>query len=295
MPEKLRERKYNKENYKRKQIIKRRKKEKREKQAISRKYRNEIRKSIRPYFEAFRKYAGKNLLFVMKDTENMECILLQEVDLGNGRILLTLPVITEDMINEYLQSVTQQPSTESSIANLDDTAMNDLIEHYYSVRPGCSIDNEYANIMVLRECKVTGNYGNLVPLTVRPYNVNKWYSDEFSTLGGFRIYKGNKLTTFFKIDDIENYTKTFIFHDTIAMIIVYKAMMGKIKVQSAIEDLSSMSKKRFSSSLYQILATDFTELFERFKNEKAESDELNKVKVNKPNKKSKYVDVEPNT
>ena len=45
---------------------------------ISRETRKYVRKKIEPYYNAFREFKDKHLLFVLKDTENMERILLQK-------------------------------------------------------------------------------------------------------------------------------------------------------------------------------------------------------------------------
>ena len=60
---------------------KRDQKQKRKAHAISREKRNYVRRKISPYYEAFRRYNNKHLLIVLKDTENMEKILFQNIHL----------------------------------------------------------------------------------------------------------------------------------------------------------------------------------------------------------------------
>ena len=91
MSDKNRERECDKENYKKKQKKKRIIKQRRQAHAISRENRKYVRKKIEPYYNAFRQFKDKHLLFVLKDTDNMERILLQKNDIGKGIILLTLP------------------------------------------------------------------------------------------------------------------------------------------------------------------------------------------------------------
>lgn len=104
MTVKNRERKCNKEKYKRKQKRKKLMKQKRLARASSRELRNYVRSKNKPYYDAFRNFKDKHILFVIKDTDNMERILFQKNDIGRGITLLSLPVINEDMIEEYLSN-----------------------------------------------------------------------------------------------------------------------------------------------------------------------------------------------
>lgn len=273
MSDKHRERKYNKENYKKKQKKKRVIKQKRQAQMISRETRKYVRKKIEPYYDSFREFKDKHLLFVLKDTENMERILLQKNDIGNGIILLALPVINEDMINQYLSSIPSEESNESCLATLSNVALNGLINYYYSVSSEEIKDCPEGNMMFFRNCQVVGCQDNLVALNVRPYDLNTWYNSETTTINGVKVYKGNKLKTFFKID--ENLGKTYIFHDTIMEILLYKAMMGKIEYQDLLSDHQMLAKKgnRFKD-IYALMATNEDEIHRRFKREKQEDAEL---------------------
>lgn len=273
MPDKHRERKYNKENYKKKQKKKRIIKQRKQSYMISRETRKYVRKKIEPYYNAFREFKDKHLLFVLKDTENMERILLQKNDIGNGIILLALPVINEDMINQYLSSIPSEESNESCLDTTSNVALNGLINYYYSVS---SEEIKYcpeANMMIFRNCQEVGCQNNLVALNVRPYDLNTWYNSETTTINGVKVYKGNKLKTFFKID--ENLGKTYIFHDTIMEILLYKAMMGKIEYQYLLEDHQMLAKKgKQFKNLYALMVTDEDEIQRRFEREEQEDFEL---------------------
>ena len=273
MSDKNRERKCNKENYKKKQKRKRILKQKRHAQAISRETRKYVRKKIEPYYNNFRQFKDKHLLFVLKDTDNMERILLQKNDIGKGLTLLTLPVINEDMINQYVSNVPREESTQVSLTNASNEALNGLINYYYSVSSDEITDNTQANMMIFRNCRLLGSQDNLVPLNVRPYDLNTWYNSETTTINGVKVYKGNKLKTFFKID--ENLGKTYIFHDTIMEILLYKAMMGKIRYQDLLSDHQMLAKRgNLFSGLYAIMATNEDEIQQRFKREQQEDNEL---------------------
>ena len=273
MSDKNRERKCNKENYKKKQKKKKIIKQRRQAQAISRENRKYVRKKIEPYYDAFRQFKDKHLLFVLKDTDNMERILLQKNDIGKGLTLLTLPVINEDMITQYLNDVPSEEATNFSLSNDNNQALNGLINYYYSVSSDEIKDNPQANMMFFRNCKLLGTQDILVPLNVRPYNLNTWYNSETTTINGVKVYKGNKLKTFFKID--ENLGKTYIFHDTIMEILLYKAMMGKIKYEDLLSDHQMLAKKgNLFGGLYAIIATNEDEIYHRFEKEQQEDQDL---------------------
>lgn len=273
MSDKNRERKCNKENYKKKQKKKRIIKQRRQAQAISRENRKYVRKKIEPYYDAFRQFKDKHLLFVLKDTDNMERILLQKNDIGKGLTLLTLPVINEDMITQYLNDVPSEEATNFSLSNDNNQALNGLINYYYSVSSDEIKDNPQANMIFFRNCKLLGTQDSLVPLNVRPYNLNTWYNSETTTINGVKVYKGNKLKTFFKID--ENLGKTYIFHDTIMEILLYKAMMGKIKYEDLLSDHQMLAKKgNLFSGLYAIIETNEDEIYHRFEKEQQEDQDL---------------------
>lgn len=274
MTDKNRERKCNKEEYKRKQKRKKLMKQKRLARASSRELRNYVRSKIKPYYDAFRNFKDKHILFVIKDTNNMEKILFQKNDIGRGITLLSLPVINEDMIEEYLSNWQYEETSESfSISNIGNKAINGLISFYYAVTSNEIIDTP--NLIIFKNCRVIGCKDNLIPLNVRPYNLNTWYNGDATTLNGFRVYKGNKLKTFFHIT--ENLGKTYIFYDTLLEILLYRSMMGKIRYQDLLSDHQALATRKFLSGggLYEILATNEDEIKQRFSNEWKEEMELN--------------------
>lgn len=276
MPDKHRERKFNKENYKKKQKKKRIIKQRKQAHEISRENRKYVRKKIEPYYKAFREFKDKHLLFVLKDTENMERIILQKNDIGKGLVLLTLPVINEEMIDQYLSDLPSGETKDCSLANLNNSAVNGLINYYFSVNSENIKDSPETNMMIFRDCKIVGRQDNLVVLNVRPYDLNTWYNNETTTINGVKVYKGNKLKTFFKID--ENLGKTYIFHDTIMEILLYKAMMGKIKYEKLLSDHQMLATRgNLFSDLYAVMATNEDEIKRRFTREKQEDKELEEI------------------
>lgn len=266
MSDKNRERKCNKEKYKKKQKKKKKMQQERRVRAISRDLRNYVRSSIKPYYDAFRNLTDKHLLFVIKDTENMERILFQKNKIGRGITLLSLPSIDDNMIEEYLQnSRFQKKSNRFQLATLGNEAINGLTSFYFGVSSDEITD--LSNLIIFRNCKLIGHRDNLIPLNVRPYNLNTWYCNDTTTLHGYRIYKGNKLKTFFRIDG--ELGKTYVFHDTLMEILLYRSLRGKIRIQDLLSDSAELSRRQFLSmgGLYQIIATNEDEIQERFAHE----------------------------
>ncbi len=207
-----RERNKQKDKENKKKSKKKKKLKLREAQALSREKRNYIRKKIRPYYNAFRSFEDKHLLFVLKDSANMERVLLQKYDLGRGNTLLALPVINENMINEFLDAVPEAKTQSTDVVSEDNAALKSLLAYHFSVVPGEIRDIPKGNMMVCRDCIVTGLKDSLVPVNIRPYDLNTWYNEEATSIGGFRVYQGKKLKTFMKYN--EDLGKTYVYHDT---------------------------------------------------------------------------------
>ena len=110
-----------------------------------------------------------------------------------------------------------------------------------------------------------------MPLNVRPYDLNTWYSGDSTSLNGFRVYNGKKLKTFFQIND--NLGKTYVFHDTLIQILFYRSLKGKINYSELLSDHEALAKKKFFStgSFYAIMAKNEDELRQRFAKERQES------------------------
>lgn len=275
MTDKNRERKSNKEKYKQKQKKKKLIKQERQVRESSRELRNNVRNSIKPFYDAFRNFKDKHILFVIKDTDNMEKILFLKKSIGDGNILLTLPVINEEMITEYLSNFQSVEVSETSITNVNNEAIKGFVRHYYSVCSNEVLDIPQMNMILFTNCKLLESIDDLVPLNVRPYDLNTWYSGDSTSLNGFRVYNGKKLKTFFQIND--NLGKTYVFHDTLIQILLYRSLKGKINYSELLSDHEALAKKKFLSTgnFYAIMATNEAEIRERFSKEYQESRILN--------------------
>ena len=275
MTDKNRERKSNKEKYKQKQKKKKLIKQERQARESSRELRNNVRNSIKPFYDAFRNFKDKHIMFVIKDTDNMERILFLKKSIGDGNILLTLPVINEEMITEYLSNFQSVEVSETSITNVNNEAIKGFVRHYYSVCSNEVLDIPQMNMILFTNCKLLESRDDLVSLNVRPYDLNTWYSGDSTSLNGFRVYNGKKLKTFFQIND--NLGKTYVFHDTLIQILLYRSLKGKINYSELLSDHEALAKKKFLStgSFYAIMATNETEIRQRFAKEYQESMILN--------------------
>ena len=72
--------------------------------------------------------------------------------------------------------------------------------------------------------------------------------------------------------------KTYIFHDTISEILLYKSLMGKIDIEKLLADNEMLAKKKLLSQafkgLYLTIFTDDEEIERRFENEELEDNDL---------------------
>ncbi len=280
MSEKNRERNLNRDNYLKKKKQKQKQNKEKQTRAISRKNRNEVIRKVKPYLTSYINHFNKPLLFVMNDTKNMECVLLQKIDIGKGRTLLTLPVINEEMIDRYFDNIQNIEATDESLTDFKDQDILDIVKYYYSIKTNTIMRIPEANLIAFRDCEIVGN-NNLIPLNVRPYSVNTWYQRENTTMNKVKIFKGNKLKTYFKIENMEEFSNTYITLDTVIQLLMYKGKMGKVKYNELKADIMELSGK-ISISLYDIFTLDINGTLDRFKDEAKENEELNtKLKMKK--------------
>ena len=264
------------DKYLKKKSNKKKKENLKKARAISRKRRNEVRNTVRPY-NTFRNLDNKSLLFIMGDTDNMESVLLQKRDIGNNRVLLTLPTLTSEMVTDYLDENVLDDDTTQLMGDVDEQIIKDVISKQYSITVNEMIDCPSGNMFVIKDFEMDPNREDLIPINIRPYNLYTWYDRDFNSVDSARIYTGKKLHTFFKISaDVSN---VYVLQDTILKLLLYKAMMKKIDMAQLYYDVKSLSRRgNMCSSLYQIMTADFYELYRRFKNETKENEILNAQK-----------------
>lgn len=268
----------NKEEYKKRQKEKKKRTIKKAKQQQSRNYRGKIRREVKMYADSYRDLKDRHVLIVFKDTENMERILLQKHKFYNSTsLLLTLPVITEEMIENYLEveeNKDTSTSTEITLAN-DTTRISDMIKYFFGVESSDVTVDSKTPLLICRDCSLTEKKDDLFKINVRPYNVESWYSNAVvTTYMGYRVYKGERLKDFFYVKG-EKLDNIYIFQDTILELALYKGLSNKVPMDYIISDTAILSKKDAPASqeLSKLLRSLYRE--NRFINEKKENKELN--------------------
>ncbi len=195
--------------------------------AISRRKRNETRRGVRDNFYEFRFNPTSHLLFVLDEDENTETVLLQKYNMSSieGGVLLALPMLTEEMLYDYITNVAPINNDTKCLAERDDKLLRNIIRHYYSIEPGEIIKTE--KVIFVKGCKKIERNIHLIEATVQPYTGKRWFEGETTTIHGYKIHNGNRLRKFIKIawKDLD---KVYMFQDTLSEFAVYKGMQNKI-------------------------------------------------------------------
>lgn len=177
---------------------------------ISRNKRNSLRREIRENVSLHRNNEVFHVLFISKETENMEKVLFNMTALEKTGHLINLPIITQSMIDECEKKLP-----------------NELISHYFGIESDNIELIEGTNLLIVKNLTVVNNKKDLVEIIIRPYNEYTWYDNNcITTLYGERIFKGKKLKDFFVArNDIDN---VYVFQDTITEILIYRIKENKI-------------------------------------------------------------------
>lgn len=249
----------NKEKYRKRQKEKTQRTLKRAKHQQSREYRNRLRRDIKMYSNRYRDLRDRHILMVLKDTDKTERILLQKNKIDNGKsILLTLPIITEEMIETYLDVEKDRNETSDStdIANVDDTKrISDMLKYFFGVETSNITLIPRSPLLICKDCNLLSKKDDLLKVTVKPYDTLNWYRDGvFTTQRGLRVYNGTSLKDIFVINgmDLKN---TYVYQDTVMELALYKGWadkepMGKI-VSEAILCKHRKSMKRVTELAYE--------------------------------------------
>ncbi len=176
---------------------------------ISRDKRNSLKQEIKENVSLHRNNEIFHIMFISKETKNMEKILFDMYSLSNG-YLINLPIVTTQMINEC-----------------EDKTPKEIILHYFGIESNSIQLIDGTNLIIVKNFRVVNNIKNLLELIVRPYNEYTWYDNNcITTLYGKRIFKGEKLKDFFATkNDLE---RLFVFQDTITEILFYRIIENKI-------------------------------------------------------------------
>lgn len=231
---------------------------------ISRDKRNALRKEIRENVSLHRNNEVFHVLFISRETENMEKVLFNMTVLEKCGHLINLPIITQSMIDEC-----------------EEKSPNELILYYFGIKSDDIELIDGTNLLIVKNLTVVNNKKGLVEIMIRPYNEYTWYDNKcITTLYGERIFKGTKLKDFFvAVNDIES---VYVFQDTITEILIYRSKENKIDGNDFLNrymgykslGIECGNKKKYTSSagwstLHNLMASD--------------DEELNKILVNETN------------
>lgn len=237
---------------------------------ISRDKRNSLRKEIKENVSLHRNNEVFHIIFISKETKNMEKILFDMFPLSNG-YLINIPIITTQMINEC-----------------EDKTPKGAILQYFGIESDSIQLIDGTNLIIVKNFRIINNFKNLIELIVCPYNEYTWYDNNcITTLYGERIFKGQKLKDFFATrNDLE---RLFVFQDTITEILLYRIIQNKISGNEFLNsycgsfykstDIETGNKKKQNgfvgwSALYKLIAEDDERLNEILANEENEIHEL---------------------
>lgn len=148
---------------------------------ISRNYRNELRRKILENVKIHRTPNTYHLLFIEKETDNMEKVLLKFTMIDKDKHLINLPIINEEMIRKC-------------------AGMNakELIFYYFGIDAQSISVIDGTNLVIIKDFTVINNIENLTDVIIRPYNEYTWYNSNCATtLFGERIFRSKQLNKFF--------------------------------------------------------------------------------------------------
>lgn len=200
---------------------------------ISRNSRNSLRKEISDAVNT----GIYTIIFVDKETDNMEKIMFTIKPLRNGDYLLDLPTISLDNIKEYNKGHIKENNECKAITTLSEEEEKRMkyynIQHMllcmygiYSKSIGI-IEDDYNKLIIVKDFNIVHNKQNLLNLIVRPYNKYTWFHDNcLTTFHQRRVYKGSNLKDYF---DYHKYMENMLMLDeTILNILEYRNRENKI-------------------------------------------------------------------
>lgn len=258
----------NKEKYKKRQKEKTKRTLERAKQQQSREYRNRLRRDIKMYSNRYRDLRDRHILIVLKDTGKTERILLQKNKIDNGKsTLLTLPIITEEMIETYLdvEKDRNEVSNSTDIANVDDTKrIGDMIKYFFGVESSDISVDPKTPLLICKDCKLLLTKDDLCKVTVKPYDRPNWYRDGvFTTQRGLRVYNGTSLKDIFVINgmDLKN---TYVYQDTVMELALYKGWSEKEPMGRIVEDAIVFKYRKSGLGLRELTYEKMNKIFNSY-------------------------------
>lgn len=236
---------------------------------ISRDRRNSLRREIRENVSLHRNNEVLHVLFISKESENMEKVIFNMTRLEDNGHLINLPVITQTMIDECERK-----------------SLKDVILHHFGIESDNIELIEGTNLLIVKNFKVVDKKKDLAEIITRPYNEYTWYDHNcITTLYGERVFKGKKLKDFFVVgNDINN---IYVFQDTITEILIYRIKEHKIDGNGFLNSyigyrefgIECGNRKKYKdstgwSTVYKLLASEDERLNKILANEANEIKEL---------------------
>jgi hypothetical protein len=175
---------------------------------ISRDRRNSIKREVANFVDNDNALDAFNVLFVLKDTDNMEEVFLTIQNIRRG-FFLSLPNISAD-----------------SFSVSDKASIKNVIYNKFGIRSDNIQLINNTRLIVVKDFVMNKKLDKFARVIVRPYSYYTWYRDNrVTSINGFRIYSGKELKNYFRIPHPEN---LFIFQDTLTKLALYKVHERKV-------------------------------------------------------------------
>jgi len=175
---------------------------------ISRDRRNSVKRAIAEFVDKDNASDVFNVLFVLKDTNSMEEVFLNIKKIEHG-YFLNLPSISASVFK-----------------NSEDSSVKDIIYNTFGIKSDNIELINNTRLIVVKDFTVNRNLNNFTRVIVRPYSYYTWYRDNcLTSIDGFRIYSGNELKNYFRINNTNN---LFVYQHTLTKLALYKIHMKKI-------------------------------------------------------------------
>ena len=175
---------------------------------ISRDRRNSIKRDVAEFVNKDNAEDIYNILFVLKDTDNMEEVFLTIQNMDRG-FFLSLPNINAD-----------------SFDSSENSSIKSVIYNTFGIQSDNIELIEKTRLIVVKNFTMKKKLNNFTRVIVRPYSYYTWYRDNrVTTLNGFRIYSGKELKNYFRISNTD---KLFIYQDTLTKLALYKVYERKV-------------------------------------------------------------------
>jgi len=236
--------KANPEKWKEAKKKKRAEKQLKEDRQRSRDRRNYIRNAIASFCESFRCREDSHLVLVVSETANMEQVLLQPHKIDEKNIFLTLPILNQEMLENYFIETGKNLNDKKAIMVDSEQTLKDVIEYYFKVKVS-DINNLFESSIITCNVQELSLNTNLIPTIVRVYDYNLWCNGDFATALGKNIYNDNRLKEMIvPMNNQLNNKSIFAHQDLITQLLLHKSCKGKIRFpESLLQEINVFSRR----------------------------------------------------